>query len=317
MLPGHEAAGIVEGLGPDIDDVELRKRIMFTFLARCRECPACASDGRVPCVNGSASNDAGTLLSGSIRLHVAGQDVRHHLGVSGFAIHVVVDRRSVVVVYSEVPAAIAAMLCCAVLIGGGAVISVGRLRTGDTVGLVGLGGVGMAAILTALAHDGVRVIAIDVRAENLAGAGELGAHEAYLPEAAREAKLRTDLVIEAMGLARAFEDAFSFTAPSGRMVSVGLARADDLAKISPLELAAGSRSIIGSSLGSSVASRVIPLFVALWRAGRLPLEKLMSAEIRLPDINQAMDYLADGNAIRQLINFDAAAAGESASTDVS
>jgi alcohol dehydrogenase len=317
MLLGHEAAGIVEGLGPDVDDIALGQRVVLTFLPRCGDCPACASEGRAPCVNGSASNGAGTLLSGSIRLHAGGRDVRHHLGVSGFATHAVVDRRSVVVVDSDVPAAIAAMLGCAVLTGGGAVINAGRLRAGETVAVVGLGGVGMAAILTALAHDGVRVIAIDAKDEKLASARELGAHEAYLPAAAREAHVQADLVIEAVGLARAFEDALSFTAAGGRMVTVGLPRADDLATISPLDLVAGGRSIIGSYLGSSVASRDIPLFVALWRAGRLPLEKLISAEIRLQDINQAMDDLAEGNAIRQLIIFDAASAADAAAVVVS
>lgn len=317
MLLGHEAAGIVDGLGPDVDDVALGQRVVLTFLPRCGNCAACASEGRAPCVNGSASNGAGTLLSGSTRLHIDGHDVRHHLGVSAFATHAVVDRRSVVIVDSDVPAAIAAMLGCAVLTGGGAVINAGRLQAGETVVVVGLGGVGMAAILTALAHDDIRVIAIDAKEEKLASARELGAHGSYLPAAAREAHVQADLVIEAVGLARAFEDALSFTAAGGRMVTVGLPRADDLARISPLELVAGGRSIIGSYLGSSVASRDIPLFVALWRAGRLPLEKLISAEIRLHDINQAMDDLADGNAIRQLITFDAESTADAAVADVS
>ncbi|MFZ2227530.1 MAG: alcohol dehydrogenase catalytic domain-containing protein [Candidatus Nanopelagicaceae bacterium] len=304
MLLGHEAAGIVEDIGEGVQDIELGQRVVTTFLPRCEECHACASGGRAPCINGSASNGSGTLLRGGSRLHVDGVEVRHHLGVSGFATYAVVDRRSVVVVDPDVPARIAAMMGCAVLTGGGAVINSGQLRTGETLAVVGLGGVGMAAVLTGLAHEGVRVIGIDARPEKLSLAREFGVHEVYLPEEASGSAIRADVVVEAVGSARACEAAIALTAPGGRTVLVGLPPVSESATVSPLSLVAEGRSIIGSYMGSSVPSRDVPRFVDMWRTGRLPLEKLISAEIELENINEAMDQLADGNAIRQLIVFD-------------
>lgn len=304
MLLGHEAAGIVEAIGDGVEGIQVGQRVVTTFLPRCEECHACASGGRAPCTNGSASNAAGTLLRGGSRLHIGDVEVRHHLGVSGFATHAVVDRRSVVVVDQDVPARVAAMMGCAVLTGGGAVINSGQLRSGETLAVIGLGGVGMAAILTGLAHDGVRVIGIDARPEKLLLAREFGVHEVYLPGEVSESGVRADVVVEAVGIASVFETAIALTAPGGRTVTVGLPPTSDLATVSPLSLVAEGRSIIGSYMGSSVPSRDVPIFINMWRAGKLPVEKLISAEIELENINQAMDQLADGNAIRQLIVFD-------------
>lgn len=303
MLLGHEAAGIVEAIGENVEDIKIGQRVITTFLPRCDECRACASGGRAPCTNGSASNSVGELLRGGSRLHIGNTVVKHHLGVSGFATYAVVDRHSVVAVDLSVPARIAAMMGCAVLTGGGAVINSGQIRSGETLAVVGLGGVGMAAILTGLAHDGVRVIGVDSRPEKLLLVREIGAMEAYLPDEAREAGVLADVVVEAVGSSNAFESAIRLTSPGGRTVTVGLPATNDLATISPLMLVAEGRSIIGSYMGSSMPERDIPIFLEMWRAGKFPIEKLISDEIELEDINQAMDKLADGNAIRQLIIF--------------
>lgn len=296
MLLGHEAAGIVEKVG-GASDLTVGQRVVMTFLPRCGRCTACATDGLAPCIPGSAANGAGTLLSGAVRLS---DGVLHHLGVSGFATHAVVDRRSVVPV-DDVPPVVASLLGCAVLTGGGAVLNAGQPKPGQTVAVVGMGGVGMAAMLTALAHDDVRVIAVDRIPEKLSRARDLGAHETYTPEAAAEVK--AEVVIEAVGHPAALETAVALTAAGGRTVTVGLPRPDARISLSPLALVAEGRSLIGSYLGSSVPARDIPRFVELWRAGRLPVETLVSATIPLDQINAGMDALADGTAVRQIIEF--------------
>lgn len=296
MLLGHEAAGIVEKAG-GASDLPPGQRVVMTFLPRCGECTACATDGLAPCIPGSAANAAGTLLSGATRLSGG---VRHHLGVSGFATHAVVDRRSVVPVDADVPPVVASLLGCAVLTGGGAVLNAGQPRAGQTVAIVGMGGVGMAAMLTALAHDGVRVIAVDRLPDKLELARTLGAHEALTPE---QAAVKAEVVIEAVGHAAALETAIGLTAPGGRTVTVGLPAPDARISLSPLSLVAEGRTLIGSYLGSAVPARDIPRFVELWRAGRLPVEKLVSATLTLDEINTGMDELADGHAVRQIIEF--------------
>jgi alcohol dehydrogenase len=179
MLLGHEAAGIVEEVG-DGASLSVGDRVVMTFLPRCGHCDGCATDGRLPCENGSAANGAGELLGGGRRLSRGAEDIAHHLGVSAFATHAVVHEASVMRVDHDVPPAVAALLGCAVLTGGGAVINAGRPAPGETVMVVGLGGVGMAAVLVAKAL-GHRVIGVDSVPSKLDGARELGADEVLTP----------------------------------------------------------------------------------------------------------------------------------------
>ncbi|MET4158547.1 alcohol dehydrogenase catalytic domain-containing protein [Agromyces sp. PvR057] len=315
MLLGHEASAIVEQVGDGVTDVAVGTRVVMTFLPRCGACPECASDGRLPCPTGSAANAAGTLVGGGIRLHRDGESVHHHLGVSAFASHAVVSRTSVVPVDDDVPAEVAALLGCAVLTGGGAVINAGRPAPGSRVTVVGLGGVGMAALLVAVAL-GHEVIGVDALPAKLETALSLGASAVYAPDEALRPASGTDdgnsnsptdaaaqapLVIEAAGSAGAFETAFALTAPGGTTVTVGLPAPDARAIVSPLTLTAEARTVIGSYLGSAVPARDIPRYVELWRAGRLPLERLVSSRIRLDELDTAMDRLAAGGELRQLI----------------
>jgi len=302
MLLGHEAAGIVEQLGGDITDLAPGDRVVMTFLPRCGTCAGCTTGGRLPCEVGSAANNAGTLLGGAMRLHRRGHPVFHHLGVSAFATHAVVNRASVVRVDPDVPADVAALLGCAVLTGGGAVLNSAKPESGETVMVVGLGGVGMAAVLVALSL-GHHVIGVDGVEQKLTAARDCGVTETYTPQQLLDAGVRAPVVIEAAGNARAFETALAATAAGGRTVTVGLPAPDARASVSPLLLTAEARTIIGSYLGSAVPARDIPLFAQLWRDGRLPVEKLISRRIRLDQLNEAMDALAEGRALRQLIVF--------------
>lgn len=305
MLLGHEAAGIVEAVGPAASAAgfSVGDRVVTAFLPRCGECDGCRTGGVMPCVPGTAANTAGTLFDGGIRLHRDGEPVRHHLGVSGFATHAVVDRRSAVVVGADVPADVAAVLGCAVLTGGGAVVNAGAVQPGQDVIVVGLGGVGMAALITAASLRHGRVIGVDAVPAKLDRARELGASAALTPDEAIASGLRAPLVVEAAGHPRAFETAFALTAPGGRTVTVGLPSPTALAQVSPLTITAEARTIVGSYLGSAVPSRDIPRYAELWRRGRLPVEALISSHIALDDVDRAMDTLAEGRAIRQVIRF--------------
>ena len=301
MLLGHEASGVVEEVGGRVRDISPGQSVILTFLPRCGECVGCLTDGIAPCEWGAASNGIGEMLEGGTRLTIDGQPILHHLGVSGFASHAIVDRRSVVPVASDIPAPVAAVLGCAVLTGGGAVLNVAKLEPGLTLAVVGLGGVGMAALLTGLAYDGVRVVGVDSSQAKREQAIALGAAEVYSPDEAAE-QLRADRVIEAAGNSRAFELALACVAPGGTLVSVGLPAPDDLATIAPVALVAGGLTIVGSYLGSSVPERDLPILVDMWKRGRLPVEELISSTVGLDEINEAMDRLADGSELRQVLD---------------
>ncbi|WP_296140373.1 alcohol dehydrogenase catalytic domain-containing protein [uncultured Tessaracoccus sp.] len=304
MLLGHESAGRAERVGSDVTDIEPGQRLVMTFLPRCGECEQCRTDGRLPCAPGSNANNEGTLMSGHRPITRGGEPVHTHLGVSGFARHAVVDRRSVVPVDDDVPPAIAAVLGCAVLTGGGAIINAADPAPGESLMIVGLGGVGMAALLTAVGRGVERIIAVDALDEKLTQARELGAHETFAPEQVAEQGVKASHVVECAGNARAFETAFRSTVAGGRTVTVGLPAPTAVSEITPLTLTSEARTVIGSYLGSAVPSRDIPQYVEMWRAGKLPVEHLISHRIQLADINAAMDELADGRAVRQVILFD-------------
>ncbi|WP_280232892.1 zinc-binding dehydrogenase [Nocardia cyriacigeorgica] len=304
MLLGHEAAGIVVSTGAAVTDIDPGQRVVMSFLPRCEQCEACAEDGRLPCSVGTRTNNAGELLHHSRHLTRDGDTVHHHLGVSGFATYAVIDRASAVALDADIPPDIAAVLGCAVLTGGGAVLNVARPQPTDSVMVVGLGGVGMAAVITAKAQDVHRIIAVDTVAEKLEQARALGATEVYTPEQIAEQAIKARYVIECAGHPRAFETAFAATRSGGTTITVGLPAPAARASISPLTITAEARTVVGSYLGSAVPARDIPRYAQMWREGKLPVDKLISSRIGLAEINEAMDLLADGLAIRQVIMFD-------------
>ncbi len=303
MLLGHEASGIVEARGSNVTDIEVGQRVVMTFSPRCGECNGCKSEGRTSCSAGSKSNGLGELLSGGFRLKSGDRSIHHHLGVSGFSTHAVVDRSSVVPVSSDVPPTVAALLGCAVLTGGGALINVGKINGDTRVAVVGLGGVGLAGLLTARALGVKSITAVDISKSKLEIADRLGATKILTSGEFNPDDFKADVVLEAAGNARAIESAISLTAPGGITLLTGLTAPDAVAGFSPLKLVAESRTVVGSYLGSSVPSRDIPYFVELWRSGNFPVEKLVSGSITLEEINIGMERLAKGEALRQVIMF--------------
>ncbi|MCM3688525.1 zinc-binding dehydrogenase [Kocuria rosea] len=303
MLLGHEAAGVVEAVGAEVTDLAEGQHVVMAFLPRCGECAACRTEGLLPCTVGTKANTAGTLMEGSMHLSDERGQVYHHLGVSGFATHAVVDRRSVVPVGEDVPAAVAAVMGCAVLTGGGAVINAAKATPDDAVAVVGLGGVGLAALLVAKAVGCRRVIAVDALAEKLELAKEFGADEALTPDELVALEEKPRVVIEAAGHPRAFETAVNATAAGGVTVTVGLPAPGAMSSIEPLKITAEARQIIGSYLGSAVPAVDIPKYERMWRDGVLPLEKLITSHVQLEQINEAMDELDAGRAVRQIIEF--------------
>ena len=189
------------------------------------------------------------------------------------------------------------------LTGGGAVLNVGKPQPGQTVAVVGLGGVGMAAVMTALSYAGVHVIAVDQLPEKLTGATHSRSPRGPHPATGHRRRRQGRRGRRGRRPPRRVGDVHRAHRRGGRTITVGLPRPDARISVSPLGFVAEGRSLIGSYLGSAVPDRDIPQFVELWRSGRLPVESLVSSRIALDDINAAMDNLADGTAVRQLITF--------------
>lgn len=306
MAIGHEATGIVEALGDPYDAAfAIGDRVVLAFLPACGECVRCRSGEGYMCANGAAANGEGRLLGGGCRLHDDGHDVHHHLGVSAFASHAVVDRRSAVRIDADIPSEIAALFGCAVLTGVGAVMNSAALRPGESLVIYGLGGVGLAALLGGLASGGVPIVAIDPSPEKRAIAERLGAIPAHPSDAAttiaRAIPGGADVVIETVGKAAVLADAYRAGRRGGRIVTVGLPNPAERLDIPAVSLVAEGKTLIGSYMGSSIPARDIPRYIALWRAGRLPVEELLTSVGPLSGINGLLDSLADGSAIRQIV----------------
>lgn len=307
MALGHEATGIVEALGDPADvAVNVGDRVVLVFLPACGECVRCAAGEGYLCEPAAAANGSGELLRGGTRLSSHEGPVRHHLGVSAFSSHVVVDRRSAVKIDRDIPPEIAALFGCAVLTGVGAVMNSAVVRPGESVTIFGLGGVGLAALLGAVTSGANPIVAIDPSHEKRALALELGASAAADPadaDAMLAAQLPggADVVIETVGKAAVLERAYAAGRRGSRIVTVGLPNPADMFSIPAVSLVAGGKTLIGSYMGSSIPARDIPRYIGLWQAGRLPVERLLTSVGKLESINHLLDELAVGRAVRQVV----------------
>jgi alcohol dehydrogenase len=311
MVLGHEMAGTVEEVGHGVTDLQRGDHVVASFVPGCGVCSPCVGGRPALCEPGLASNTAGTLLSGARRLEQRGLPVNHHLGVSGFAEYATVSRRSLVRIDPELPFAEAALFGCAVITGVGAVVNTAMMPKLSTLAVIGLGGVGLAALLAGHMLEATTIIAVDLNESKLAKARELGATatvNAADPDcAARIRELSGGGVaysFEMAGSVRALELAYEITRRGGTTVSAGLPHPQHKFSVSHVSLVAEERTLKGSYLGSCVPERDIPQYIDWYRSGRLPVDKLLSERIRLDDLNPAFDRLAAGASIRQVVEIE-------------
>src|SRR6516164_9933691 len=175
MVLGHEAAGEVLECGSEVADLKPGDQVVLAFVPSCGSCLPCMEGRPALCEPGARANAAGTLLSGARLLRFHGEPIYHHLGVSGYAEHAVVSRRSAIKIDGSLPAHEAALFGCAVMTGVGAVVNTAKLAAGTKVAVVGLGGVGLSALLGADAAGAGEIVAVDVSPQKLELASRLGA----------------------------------------------------------------------------------------------------------------------------------------------
>ena len=306
---GHEAAGVVEELGAGVDDLRPGDHVVMSFLPVCGHCAPC-SEGRAQlCEPGHAANRAGVLLSGARRIRCDdGSLLNHHSGVCAFSERAVIHRRSIVRIDPDLPLEQAALFGCGVMTGVGTALNTCRIRPGESVAVVGLGGVGLSAVLGAVAAGAGRVIAIDLAQDKLDLARTIGATDTFLatdPDMAAAVRDLTgggvDHAMEMAGSARAFGTAFDVTRRGGQTVTAGLANPGTPFTVPPVTLVGDERAVRGAYMGSCVPSRDIPRYIALFRQGKLPVDRLLSSTGPLEEINEGFDRLDRGEVVRHVI----------------
>jgi alcohol dehydrogenase len=241
-------------------------------------------------------------------MHVGERIVNHHLGVSAFAEHSIMARQSLVKVAGDLPFDEAAVFGCAVMTGVGAVTNTVHPAPGSRMAVVGLGGVGLAALLGASTTAPSIVIACDISDDKLRIAREFGATHtvnASKDDAVEQVKDLTrggvDYAFEMAGSVKAMELAYRITRRGGTTVTAGLPHPQHLFSIPHVSLVAEERTVKGSYLGSCNPARDIPRYIEMYRAGKLPVDKLLSERLPLAEINSGFDRLAEGRTVRQIV----------------
>jgi Zn-dependent alcohol dehydrogenase len=257
---------------------------------------------------------AGGLLDGTSRLSRNGEPVYHYSFLSTFAEACVVPERSCVPIPPDVPFDVAGLVGCAVTTGLGAVWRTAQAKPGDRVAVLGCGGVGLSAVMAAAAVGAAPIVAVDTVATKVEAAQSFGATSGVVwangaentAEAIRDASGGgVDVAVEATGRPEAMLAAFLATRPRGAAVLVGIPRGDAVLSLPALSIPRSERRVLGSIYGSSKPERDFPQALELYRAGRLPLDRLISHRMRLDEVAEAFDVMLRGEALRVVLDLRA------------
>ncbi len=311
MVLGHEASGEVVELGEGVDHLQIGDHVVFSFMPSCGQCLNCATGKSALCQPGAKANGEGVLLGEHRRIRKGSDYYYHHLGVSGFAEYSVASMNSLVKINKDIPFEVAALFGCAVMTGIGALVNTAEVKFGDSVLVVGLGGVGLAAIMGAKAAGARMIIGADINNEKRKKALEIGANQVIdssEPEALYELLEMTgggvDVSLEFAGAIPALEFAYNATKRGGVTATAALPHPDARFSLSPTMLVGMEKTLKGSYLGSCVAKRDIPNYLELFQRNRLHIDKLITHRIKLEEINEGFERLANGDGIRQVIIFE-------------
>ena len=309
IVLGHEAAGEVDAIGPGVAGLRVGDHVVLTPCPPCGTCYWCVRGEPTVCVNASAIQ-SNTFPDGSTGLAIDGHVVYRGVGLGAFAEYVVTPATGAVKIPAAVPLDVACVIGCAVQTGVGAVLNTARVEEGATVLVMGAGGVGLSIVQGARLAGAARIIVSDPVAERRATAERLGSTDQIDPTAddvmARVMELTgvgVDYAFDAVGRASLIQTGLAVTRTGGTTVCVGAPPLDDVVSVAmPALFVVSEKKLLGCALGSSNSLREIPRLVALWQAGRLDLEGLITAHRPLSEINTAMDDLKAGRGIRTVLS---------------
>lgn len=306
---GHEAAGVVDAVGEGVTMVAPGDKVVLTPIAPCGRCYWCQRDQPGCCVN-NASVLGGSFLDGSTGLALDGQQVYRGLGVGGFAEYAMCNETGAVKVPDDTPLETACVIGCAVQTGVGAVLNTAEVEPGATVLVLGLGGIGLSVVQGARAAGAAQIIASDPLDWRRDAAARMGATTVLDPHADDVLAATRDLTgvgadyaFECAGVAALAAVGVEGTRAGGSTVLVGAPPLEGKLELDPLVLfGISEKKLMGCFLGSCNSLRDIPRLVAMWGAGQLDLEALVTARRPLDEINDAFADLGAGVGIRTVID---------------
>lgn len=310
VVAGHEGAGVVTAVGPDVTRVQVGDHVALSWAPSCGHCFYCLHDRPSLCATYTEPLWAGTLLDGTPRLSLTGQPVYHFCGLACFADYTVVPEESCVTLDPRVPFTVAALIGCAVTTGVGAVLHTAPVRPGSSLAVFGVGGVGLSIILGARLAGAARIIAIDRTTAKGELARAFGASDVVLsgpqaPQAVRDLTegRGADMVFEASGIPAVQELALDTARPGGTIVLVGLSPMGSRTNLPGALITRQEKTVVGSYYGSANPVRDFPLLASLYLSGQLDLARLVSQTYPLEQINEAYADMLRGEGARGVIVF--------------
>jgi len=302
---GHEAAGVVSKVGASVGGLSIGDHVCVTLIRSCGSCPACSKGQTSEC-------DQGWDKSRSPLSDSDGNKIVRAMNSGSFAEKVVVDPSQCAVIPKDVGFDVASLISCGVITGVGAVINTAGVRPGDTVAVIGAGGVGLNAIQGASIAGASTIVAIDLLQEKLDAATEFGAtHGIKADDADVATKVHEltggrgiDYALVTVGAPAAFQSAPDLLAKGGAMVIVGMPPVGTLLDYEPMAMADRSTRYLGSSMGQTNVARDIPWLINLYQQGRLKLDELITRRWSFDEINEAMADTKKGLARRNVIMID-------------
>jgi len=304
-VAGHEAAGIVESVGPSVDSVSIGDHVVVTLVRSCGQCDACKA-GHTVCCSGETVLDSESRLTNS-----AGQSVEQGLRTAAFAEACVVHQSQLVRIPEEVSFVSAALLGCGVITGFCSVTNIAKVEAGSKVAVIGVGGLGLNTVQGAALSGASTIVAVDVFESKLEAARRFGAtHLVNAKENDPVIAVRdicgggADYVFVTAASSKAFSDSLDMLHKYGSSVILGMPPDDDKDFTVDSHALTTGRNVLGSKLGDTCIKEDIPRLVDLYQQGRLKLDEIISDTFALSEINKAIESAEQGEALRNVIIFD-------------
>lgn len=301
VVLGHEGVGQVTELGRCVTGVAPGDRVLITWVPACGRCYHCVRGEAYICASRRRAGD----LAGNEGLSVGGVPVQAGMDTATFAEETVVPAAGVLPLADDIPFEFAALLGCAVPTGFGAAVNSAQVRAGESVLVIGCGAVGLSAVQGAVVAGAAAVVAADPHDARRKAALELGATATLPPEADPRTELTDspgfDVVIDAVARSTTIRAGWEAARRGGRIVVVGAGRADDTVVFTAQELFHEEKRLIGSFYGSSDMRRDLPRLIALWRAGRLNLARMVDDVVDLERINDVVERQTAGDVVRAML----------------
>jgi S-(hydroxymethyl)glutathione dehydrogenase/alcohol dehydrogenase len=302
---GHEISGIVAEIGPDVTQVRIGDHVVGSLTQSCGSCPRCQSGRSFQCQHPEATLRPAT---DGPRLSRKGQSLYQGLGLGGFAERALVHENQLALVPKAIPFAQAALLGCGVVTGAGAVLNTASVAAGDTVVIVGAGGVGLNAISGARIAGASRIVAIDIQSKRLEAAQKFGATDVIDSSETKPVEVVRDLlpegadhVFDFVGLKAVAEQGLAMLATGGGLYLVGVSKPEVNIDLNIFDAIGGQKRVQGVNFGSTNFKRDIPMYAELYLQGRMNLDDLVSKRIALREVNDGYAALKDGSLNRVVV----------------